>query len=135
MNRFTKINFKVTLPKRMYKGDAGYDCFLTKSITIDSHDTLTIPLGFSVKLNKDECAQIVIRSSKARIGLLASNAIIDSNYSGEVHLILHNLNNFPMTFFAKERLCQIVIFKIAVDKDEEDLPNRSKEDYFGSTGK
>ena len=130
---FQKINEFVKLPEKMYKGDAGYDFYLPNQITIEANQTKTIALGFSIKLHKNECAMIVLRSSIASQGLIANTCLIDSGYTGEVHLVLHNISKYGKCFQKFCRIGSVVILKIR--KDRRHLLSNRNDNSFGSSGK
>lgn len=129
---FQKINEGIKLPEKIYKGDAGYDFYLPQHLTIESGHTKTIALGFSVKLKKNECAMIVLRSSVASQGLIANTCVIDSGYTGEVHLVLHNVSKYGRCFQRFCRVGSIIILKVR--KDRRYLLSHRGDNGFGSSG-
>lgn len=118
-------------PSKAHANDAGYDCYLLNDLSINSLECSVVSLGFGVHLKKDECAQIILRSSIAKQNLIANNCPIDCGYTGEIHLILHNLSRNTMKFKKGERICQLVIYKIPKSYG---VSNR-KNGAFGSSGK
>ena len=100
-----------------------------------------IPTGIAISLPEDLEAQIRPRSGlaiKHGITLLNSPGTIDSDYRGEIKVILVNLSNDNYTIKPHDRIAQIIIsqfvkaeFEIAENLDETDRGNSG----FGSTGK
>lgn len=103
-------------PIKAYDGDAGYDLFLPEHVTIGAHQTLRLDLKVSVNLKKGECGIICMRSSMAIKGLIANTAPIDYTYKGNIHLILHNVENYNVFIPANKAICQLVILKIPYSK-------------------
>lgn len=118
-------------PSKAHSTDAGYDCYLLNDLSIGGFECAVVGLGFGMKLKKDECAQIILRSSIAMQNLIANNCPIDCGYTGEIHLILHNLSSNTLKFKKGERICQLVIYKIPKSYGES---NRN-DGAFGSSGK
>ena len=137
----TNLNFK--LPSYESKGAAGIDL----SADIENEITLTplqrklIPTGIAISLPEDLEAQIRPRSGlaiKHGITLLNTPGTIDSDYRGEIKVILINLSNDNYTIKPNDRIAQIVFsqfisaqFNIVENLDDTDRGSSG----FGSTGK
>ena len=140
-NISSKLDFK--LPNYESKGAAGMDLSadIDSDIIIKPLERSLIPTGIAISLPEDLEAQIRPRSGlaiKHGITLLNSPGTIDSDYRGEIKVILVNLSNDNYTIKPYDRIAQIVIsqfvkaeFEIAENLDETDRGNSG----FGSTGK
>ena len=102
------------LPERASAGSAGYDLRAATSgpVRIEPGTRRLIPTGLVLGLPPGHEAQIRPRSGLAyRQGLTVLNApgTIDSDYRGEVKLLLVNLGDEPVTVQRGERLAQMVV--------------------------
>ena len=140
-NISSKLDFK--LPNYESEGAAGMDLSadIDSDIIIKPLERSLIPTGIAISLPEDLEAQIRPRSGlaiKHGITLLNSPGTIDSDYRGEIKVILVNLSNDNYTIKPYDRFAQIIIsqfvkaeFEIAENLDETNRGNSG----FGSTGK
>ena len=138
-----KLNPKVQLPLYKTKGSSGMDlmAFIDHPVKIAPNNLALIPTGLSIAIPNDVEGQIRPRSglaAKFNIGVLNSPGTIDSDYRGELKIILFNHSSKEFVVNNNDRVAQMVLTPIAkVDFDEvEKLPNSLRgEGGFGSTGK
>ena len=131
------------LPDYATAGAAGCDlrAALTEPLTIVPGTRALVPTGIAVAIPQGFEGQVRMRSGLAiRSGLALLNApgTIDSDYRGEVKVILANLGSEPVTLTRGERIAQLVFAPVARAKltRTEALPPTTREDGgFGSTGK
>ena len=140
-NISSKLDFK--LPNYESEGAAGMDLSadIDSDIIIKPLERSLIPTGIAISLPEGLEAQIRPRSGlaiKHGITLLNSPGTIDSDYRGEIKVILVNLSNNNYTIKPYDRIAQMIIsqfvkaeFEIAENLDETDRGNSG----FGSTGK
>jgi len=130
------------LPSYATAGSSGMDlrANLTKSITLFPLDIQLIPTGIHIELPEGFEAQVRPRSGLAlKRGLSMPNtpATIDSDYRGELKVILINLSKKPQTIHHGDRIAQMVICayqKVTlVEVDELSDTERGK-GGFGHTG-
>ncbi len=140
-----KIVNKSTLPIPAYetKGSAGVDLFadIDSDIIIKKFERKLIPTGISISLPEGYEAQIRARSGLAlKHGICLANGIgtVDSDYRGEIKVILINLGNKDYKISRGDRIAQMVILRyetIEFDKVENlDFTHRGS-GGFGHTGK
>ena len=103
-------------PERMSEYASGYDIYadVEKDIVLKPLERALIPTGFAISLPKPFEAQIRPRSGlalKDGITVLNSPGTIDSDYRGEVKVILINLSNKDFTVKRDMRIAQMVISK------------------------
>ncbi len=130
------------LPTYQTPGSAGMDIYaaIEEPITIFPHQTVLIPTSIAMALPDGFEAQVRSRSGlAARFGVFALNApgTIDSDYRGEIKIILANFGNEPFVVNRGDRIAQIVIarYEKAEFQLVEELPHTSRSDGgFGSTG-
>lgn len=130
--KFDKYNKK---PFRAHYNDAGADVYSTVNITIPPHCTAKIPLGFGLKIPTGFMGCIFPRSSYACNGIVSHIPPIDSGYTGEIHAIISNLNNFEFQIKEGDRLGQLVVMPIYICEFVEDLGEERGTNGFGSSGK
>lgn len=104
------------LPKYESQQAAGMDirCNIAEPITLQPMERKLIPTGLFMQLPVGYEAQIRPRSGlalKRGLTVLNTPGTIDSDYRGEVGVILINLSNEPQTIEPAERICQMVIAK------------------------
>ena len=137
-------NNEELLPRYASKGAAGLDIAAAvpkdAPIKIPPGERALVPSGFSLAIPAGFEAQIRPRSGLAlKKGLTVANApgTIDSDYRGEVKVLLINLGNEAVVIERGERIAQMVIAPVTTAKlnEVEDLPPSARGDKgFGSTG-
>lgn len=104
------------LPAFATEGSAGVDlrAFLENSLTLKPLERAMIPTGLFIELPLGYEAQIRPRSglaAKSGITVLNSPGTIDSDYRGEIKVILVNLSNDNFEIKNGDRVCQMVVHK------------------------
>ncbi len=138
-----KLDPKVTLPSYKTKGASGMDliAFVKEKIVIKPQTSALIPTGLSIAFSEDYEIQIRPRSglaAKNNISVLNSPGTIDSDYRGELKIIIFNHSNHDFVVNNNDRIAQMVLTPIAKMELEEanELPKTLRgEGGFGSTGK
>ena len=102
------------LPAYETGGAAGMDlmAYLAEDVTIFPGKTLLVPTGVSIELPDGYEAQVRARSglaAKHGIGLVNGVGTIDSDYRGEIKVILINWGEGPVTIKNGDRIAQMVI--------------------------
>ena len=138
-----KTNKEVITPKYKTDGSSGVDlsAFLEKKVVIKPNSSELIPTGLQVAIPEELEIQIRPRSglaAKESIGVLNSPGTIDSDYRGELKIILFNHSNKDFIINNGDRIAQMVLVPILKMEFEEvdSLPNTVRgQGGFGSTGK
>ena len=133
----------IELPSYATAGSAGCDlrAAIAESLTLLPGGRTRIPTGLAVAIPVGYEGQVRMRSGLAiRHGLTLLNGpgTIDSDYRGEIQIILANLGSEPVTITRGERIAQLVIAPVARARWEptEELPASPRDvGGFGSTGK
>jgi len=102
------------LPRYESEAAAGMDirCNIREAVTLQPLERRLLPTGLYIELPTGYEAQIRPRSGlalKRGLTVLNSPGTIDSDYRGEIGVILINLSNEPQTIEPGERICQMVI--------------------------
>ena len=138
-----KLNSKVKLPSYKTDGSSGMDlmAFIDKPISILPQKSELIPTGLSVAIPNNTEVQIRPRSGlaiKNNISVLNTPGTVDSDYRGELKVILYNHGNKEFIVNNEDRIAQMVLMPIikASFEEVENLPETIRgEGGFGSTGK
>lgn len=131
------------LPVYKTAGSAGCDltAFITEPLSVAPQGIVRIPTGLHVAIPLGFEAQVRPRSGMTSRGLIVPIGTVDSDYRGEIHVQLFNLNSFILTIQPGERVAQLVVVPVTrVSWDEvaklEDLGATARgAGGFGSTGR
>ena len=138
-----KLDSKVKLPEYKTSGSSGMDlmAFVKSPIKIAPNTVEIIPTGLSIAIPEDLEVQIRPRSglaAKSSIGVLNTPGTIDSDYRGELKIILFNHGNKDFIINNNDRVAQMVltpVLKMELEEVEQ-LPETLRgSGGFGSTGK
>lgn len=130
------------LPKYQTEGSSGMDLIanLDEPITLSSLERVLVPTGIYLEIEKGYEIQVRARSGLAlKKGLSLPNGIgtIDSDYRGELQVILVNLSKNDIQICDGDRIAQMVVMKIEkpeiVEVEELSETERNK-GGFGHTG-
>ena len=138
-----KIDTSVELPLYKSDGASGMDlmAFIKEPINLKPQTSCLIPTGISVAFPSEFEIQIRPRSglaAKNNISVLNTPGTIDSDYRGELKIILFNHGNENFIINNNDRIAQMVLTPIVKMKLEEtnELPESIRgKGGFGSTGK
>ena len=138
-----KLDPKVQLPSYKTKGSSGMDlmAFIKDPIKIAPNTSALVPTGISVAIPNDVEIQIRPRSGlavKSSISVLNTPGTIDSDYRGELKIILFNHSKEEFVVRNNDRIAQMVLMPVLkIDFEEVDnLPDTLRgSGGFGSTGK
>ena len=138
-----KLNTSVQLPSYKTDGASGMDLMACteKTINLEPGKSCLVPTGLSVAFPKEYEIQIRPRSglaAKNNISVLNTPGTIDSDYRGELKIILFNHGDKIFKINNKDRIAQMVLSPIIKMELEErnELPETTRgEGGFGSTGK
>ena len=138
-----KFDKKIKLPVYKTSGSSGMDlmAYVKIKINIKPGKTATIPTGIAVAIPKNYEIQIRPRSglaAKKSISVLNTPGTIDSDYRGEIKIILINLGKKSFVVRSGDRIAQMILCPVAKIKlkEIEILPRTVRnKGGFGSTGK
>ena len=138
-----KLDPAVELPAYKTEGASGMDlmALVKKPINLKPNSSCLVPTGLAVAFSSDFEIQIRPRSglaAKNSISVLNTPGTIDSDYRGEIKVILFNHGKNDFLINNKDRIAQMILTPvIKMDLEEtDDLPETIRgEGGFGSTGK
>jgi len=138
-----KLDPAVQLPKYKTSGASGADliAFIKEPINLEPKTSVLIPTGLSVAFSEDYEIQIRPRSglaAKNNISVLNTPGTIDSDYRGEIKVIIYNHGNENFSINNGDRIAQMIltpVFKMELE-EKNNLPKSIRgKGGFGSTGK
>ncbi len=125
--------------KKGSKDAAGYDiCTLHDVIVVPGQNVIST--GITVEIPVGFYGQLASRSGLASKGFLVMGGVIDSDYRGEVKVLLFNLNGDSKKFEAGDRIAQLIILplynmELVKATESTSLSETVRgSDGFGSTG-
>ena len=138
-----KLNPNAQIPKYKTYGSSGMDlmALIDKPIIIKPQNSQLIPTGLSIAIPEDTEVQIRPRSglaAKSSISVLNTPGTIDSDYRGEIKIILFNHGKEEFIVNNSDRIAQMILMPILKVEFEEvnNLPKTLRgSGGFGSTGK
>lgn len=132
------IKTKGTLPQYATKGAAGADLQASEDCVLRRGVVTVIPTGTRLEIPEGYEGQVRSRSGWARRGIIAPNApgTIDSDYRGEIKMLLMNLGDKEVEIHAGDRIGQIVICPVVQAEFVHDELSETErgEGGFGHTG-
>ena len=138
-----RLNPEVKIPSYKTEGSSGMDliAFLKDPVKIKPKSSELISTGISIAIPEDTEIQIRPRSglaAKSNMSVLNTPGTIDSDYRGEIKVILYNHGKEDFLINNKDRIAQMVlapVIKLNFEETDE-LPETIRgEGGFGSTGK
>lgn len=138
-----RLSPSVQLPSYKTNGASGMDlmAFIEQPIELEPGKSCLVPTGLSVAFPEEYEIQIRPRSglaAKNNITVLNTPGTIDSDYRGELKIILFNHGNENFLINNSDRIAQMIltpIIKMELQETDE-LPDTVRgEGGFGSTGK
>ncbi len=141
--RVKKIKTNAALPTYGTCEAAGADLYacLDTSVTLEPGATAFIPTGIALEVPKGCAGLVYARSGMAcKRGLAPANkvGVVDSDYRGEITVVLHNHGQLPQTVCHGDRIAQFIITPVLTPAyvEAEILSDTQRnQGGFGSTGK
>lgn len=147
--RFKAIHGKATLPKQSTPSSAGFDLYTTEAFSLRATECRTIGSGLKIESWKGGgCLLVKERSSLARHhSIMCLGGVIDSDFRGEICVILYNAGSGDVEFGVRERIAQMIPIatcplRLSFLGDKDDDNGRQEksvtlrgEGGFGSTGR
>ena len=126
------------IPHTAYNGDAGVDLRSVERIVLKPHERAMVATGLAIALPEGYAGFVLPRSglaAKHGISIVNAPGLIDSNYRGELKVIL--LNTDPNDSFTIEIIAQLIVMPIPTinfEQVEELTESQRGESGFGSSG-
>ena len=113
--------FKKTtrMPVKSHLPDVGLDIFTPKEFWLRPLETITVGLELAVSIPEGFAGMLVPRSSITERGMIVQTAVIDPDYTGEIHLIITNCSNNVRHIEEGQRVCSLVVYSVLNARIEE----------------
>ena len=125
------------LPERAHPADAGADLFSYEEVEIYSGEQKLVDTGIAIKIPRGFGGFIYNRSSQGKKGITIPHSVgvIDSDYRGNLKVLLKNIGEDPYKIFVGDRIAQLVIMPVLL-VEFKDIWNDTARGTggFGSTG-
>lgn len=106
----------VQMPEYAYEGDAGLDLRCAEpTVTVQPHTHVLVSTGVAVAIPEGYAGFVLPRSglaAKQGVTVLNTPGLIDSQYRGEIKVILANTSDQQVSFFEGDRIAQLVIQQV-----------------------
>ena len=116
--RVARLDTRARLPTRAHPGDAGLDLYALESAVLAPGERASIPTGIVVEIPPGHAGLVLPRSGLAsRHGISVVNApgLIDSDYRGEVRVLLLNTDREQrFALSAGDRVAQLVLVAVQI---------------------
>jgi len=143
--KFKKLHPNAIIPKQATPGSSGFDVCLfnenPRGLSLRPNNVALAKTGLSVEVPKGYEIQVRSRSGmalKESVFVLNSPGTLDSDYRGEIGVILYNLSEDDRAFINGERIAQLVVCQVPEVEIEEVAELSDTErgaGGYGSTGK
>lgn len=127
-------------PKRATVGSAGYDLASIEALIIPAYGCAVVPTGVSLSLPPTTYGRVAPRSGLAKRMIDVGAGVIDSDYRGDIAVIMYNHGAKEFSVNAGDRIAQLIIEKIweypltCADQPSDLGSTERGADGFGSTG-
>ena len=131
--------FKKTtqMPVKSHLPDVGLDIFTPKEFWLRPLETITVGLELAVSIPEGFAGMLVPRSSITERGMIVQTAVIDPDYTGEIHLIITNCSNNVQHIEEGQRVCSLVVYSVLnarIEEVEEMTETERNTKGLGSSG-
>ena len=144
---FKRLATDSVVPTASTRGSAGMDIASRVSAVIPAKEWITVPTGIAIEIPRNCYARIAPRSGLAfHYGLMINAGVIDSDYRGEIKVIIYNPGTTAYRISAGDKIAQLIFERIYAPADlavrivntnteeDDDLTSSERGDQgFGST--
>ena len=135
--RIKRLSENARLPLRATRGSAGLDLFSAESISINPNSQIIVKTDLAIKSPENTFIKLADRSSLAIKKIRVAGGIIDSDFTGNISVILHNYGEFSYEIEKGQRICQMLIIPTVfptLTEVEKLTETERSENGFGSSG-
>lgn len=125
------------LPYRATSGSAGYDLFSAEDIVVPAKGKALVKTDIAMTIPDGYYGRIAPRSSLALKCIDVGGGVIDSDYTGNISVILYNHSNENYQVNKHDRIAQLILTKIITPDIilVDEINETDRIGGFGSTGK
>jgi dUTP pyrophosphatase len=120
--RFVRLDPDLDPPARNLPGDAGVDLRARVDVTLEPGQQANVPTGVAVEIPLGFAGLVCPRSGLAArdsITIVNAPGVVDTGYTGEVIVMLHNLGTKTVKLFRGDRIAQMVVTPVVLGEWEE----------------
>jgi len=110
--RIERLDEKARIPTKGSKLAAGHDLYSIEDILIPANSSVVVKIGLAVTVPEGTYGRIAPRSGLATKGITVDAGVIDSDYRGEVKVLLVNHGKLYYEVRIGERIAQLVVERI-----------------------
>ena len=142
---FIRLSANALVPEKKTEGSIGLDLASTERIVVlptkIAKEAYKVPTGIAVEIPDGYYGSIHLRSSmgaNSKLRLANQTGIIDSDYRGEIMLLIENVGTFQEIIEAGDRIAQLILHKgepVVMQEVKELKKTKRGTKGFGSTGK
>jgi len=135
--KIERLSESVKLPQKAHAGDAAYDLYANDYYSLAPYNQALVATGLKIAIPEGYVGLIWDKSGLAANGITTMGGVIDSNYRGEIKVIVKNLSEEIFNIVPGQKIAQILIQTITDLKiSEEKLDNLTERQDrgFGSSG-
>ena len=129
--------YKGQILKKATTGSAAYDIATPFEVELKPGPN-KVSTGLFLELSSDTYGQLASRSSLAAKGITVEAGVIDSDYRGEIIILLYNHDNMPFVLSSGSRVAQLLVLPLWSGTLSENVGETSEtvrgNGVFGSTG-
>jgi dUTP pyrophosphatase len=137
--QITILSPNAKMPTYAHEYDAGFDLYSTSDVTLNPKERALVPTGISMAIPKGYVGLVWDKSGVAKnFGITTLGGVIDSQYRGEIQVILLNTSTQPIPIDAGQKIAQMLLQKVEqvefVQVEALDQTTRG-DGGFGSSGR
>jgi dUTP pyrophosphatase len=132
---FTKIYDSpyAKIPCKMSSGSAGYDIYTNSSGVISPGKQKLVSTGIAMVIPNHCYGRIAPRSGLGVRGIHVGAGVIDSDYRGEVKVLLLNFGEEPFYYNSGDRVAQLILEKIETNESSTEISSEEFKERFLNT--
>lgn len=132
-----KVNPQAKLPQKAHQGDAGYDLYANDFYSIPPYGQALVSSGIMIVIPDGYVGLVWDKSGLAFQGIKTMGGVIDSNYRGEIKMVVKNLSEDDFNIVPGQKVAQILIQPVLdLEISEEKIIDETERQAngFGSSG-
>ncbi|MDP2944216.1 MAG: dUTP diphosphatase, partial [bacterium] len=132
-----KVSPQAKLPQKAHSGDAGYDLYANNYYSIPPYGQDLVGSGVKMVIPEGYVGLIWDKSGLAFRGIKMMGGVIDSNYRGEIKMVVKNLSEDDFNIIPGQKIAQILIQPVLdLEISEEPIIDETERQAsgFGSSG-
>ena len=125
---FKKFSEIAQVPTKVTPGSACFDVYSSCEVRLRPGETKRIPLNMGFKFSKKLCCRIYLRSGLSLLPTFIGGGVVDSDYRGNLSVILTNFSLSDVEVNAGDKIAQNLIMPILQNDIDFDFTNLAAEE-------